>query len=160
MQEEDLPVVLDIYNYYIATTTATFDPCPVSMETFRRRIPLNHDVYKAYVIRQMSETVGFCFLSQFKKHESYDRTAEVGVYLRPEHVRLGVGTRAVTHLEQTAAVSGLRMLLASISGENDGSIAFFQKLGWKQCAYFRRVGEKWNRVIDVIFYQKSLEDHL
>ena len=160
MREDDLPVVLDIYNHYIVTTTVTFDPSPVSMETFLTRILLNHDVYKAYVIRQMSETAGFCFLSQFNKHESYNRTAEVGVYLKPEHVRQGLGTTAVAHLEQAAAVGGLRMLLASVSGENDGSMAFFRGLGWEQCAHFRRVGEKWNRVIDVIFYQKSLEDDL
>lgn len=153
-------MVLDIYNHYITTTTATFDPCPVSMEAFRTRVLLNHDIYKAYVIRQGNETAGFCFLSQFKPHDSYNRTAEVGVYLKSGHTRQGLGTRAVGHLEQTAAVRGLRVLLASISGENGGSIAFFRRLGWEPCAHFRRVGEKWNRAIDVIFFQKLLEDDL
>ena len=66
MEEDDLPVVLGIYNHYIATTTATFDPGPISMETFRTRILLNHDVYKAYAIHHEGEIAGFCFLSQFK----------------------------------------------------------------------------------------------
>ena len=157
IREEDLPAVLDIYNRYIDTTTATFDAGPISIETFRTRVLLDHDLYKAYVIHQKAEIAGFCFLSQFKKHESYDRTAEVGVYLKPEHARKGLGTRAVAYLEQVAASRGLRMLLASVSGENHGSIIFFRTLGWSQCAHFRKIGEKWGRRIDVVFFQKSLE---
>lgn len=156
MREEDLSAALEIYNHYIATTTATFDPGPISMEKFRTRILLNHDLYKAYTIRQDGEIAGFCFLCQFKKHESYDRTAEVGIYLKPGQIRRGLGKRAVEHLEQVAAAKGLRILLASISGENEGSIEFFRGLGWEQCAHFRKIGEKWGRTIDVVFFQKSL----
>jgi L-amino acid N-acyltransferase YncA len=157
MQEDDLPTVLDIYNHYIATTAVTFDPEPISMETFQTRILLNHDLYKAYVINHMGEIAGFFFLCQFNKHESYNRTAEMGVYLKPEYTRRGVGTRAVGHLEQIAAAKGLKVLIASISGENEGSIALFRKLCWEECAHFRRVGEKWGRAIDVIFFQKLVE---
>ena len=157
MRAEDLPVALDIYNHYIATTTATFDPEPISMETFQTRILLDHDVYKAYAIHHEGGIAGFCFLSQFKKHESYDRTAELGIYLRPEHTRRGLGTKAIGHLEQVAAARGLKVLIASISGENQGSIDLFRTLGWEQCAHFKKVGRKWGRAIDVIFFQKSLE---
>ena len=160
MQEDDLPAVLDIYNHYIATTTVTFDPEPIPMETFRTRILLNHDLYKAYVVHHTGEIAGFCFLCQFNKHESYDRTAEMGVYIKPEYTRQGVGSRAVGYLEQIAAAKGLRVLIASISGENEASIVLFRKLGWEECAHFRRVGEKWGRAIDVVFFQKSLEDDL
>jgi phosphinothricin acetyltransferase len=37
------------------------------------------------------------------------------------------------------------------------SIKLFQKLGYEKCAHFKRVGEKWGRVIDVVFFQKSLK---
>ena len=160
MQEDDLPAVLDIYNHYIATTTVTFDPEPIPMETFRTRILLNHDLYKAYVVQQTSEIAGFCFLCQFNKHESYDQTAEMGVYIKPEYTRQGVGSRAVGHLQKIAAAKGIKVLIASISGENEASIVLFRKLGWEECAHFRRVGEKWGRAIDVVFFQKSLEDDL
>ena len=143
MQEDDLPVVLDICNHYIATTTITFDTEPIPIETFQTRILLNHDLYKAYVINHMGEITGFCFLCQFNKHESYNRIAEMGVYLKPGYTRRGIGTRAVGHLEQIAAAKGLKVLIASISGENERSIALFRKLGWEECARFRRVGEKW-----------------
>jgi len=160
IREEDLPVILDIYNHYIATTTVTFDSEPISMETFQTRVLLNHNLYKSYVICQTNEIVGFCFLSQFEKHELYNRTAELGVYLKPEYTRQGLGTKAVRHMEQVAAEKQLKMLIASISGENISSINLFRKLGWQECARFKRVGEKWNRAIDVIFFQKSLENDI
>jgi L-amino acid N-acyltransferase YncA len=160
VREEDLPIVLDIYNHYIVTTTATFDPGPISMETFRTRVLLNHDLYKAHVIEHEGEIAGFCFLCQYKGHQSYHWTAELGVYLKPEYTRLGFGTRAVGHLEQVAAASGLKVLLASISGENKGSINLFRKLGWRQCAHFEKIGEKWGRAVDVVFLQKSLQGAL
>lgn len=156
MQEEDLPVVLDIYNHYIMTTTATFDAGPISMETLRTRIPVNHALYKAYVIHHKDDVVGFCFLSQFKNRESYNRTAELSVYLKPEHTRRGLGTKAVRCLLEAAAARGLSVIVASVSGENEDSIKFFRKLGWEQCAHFRGVGEKWGRAMDVVFFQRSI----
>ena len=160
MQEEDLPVVLAIYNHYVVTTTATFDPGPISMQTLRTRIAVGHDLYKAYVIHHMDDMAGFCFLCQFKNHECYDRTAELGVYLKPEHARRGLGTTAVRHLEEVAAARGLKTIVASISGENEGSIELFRKLGWEQCAHFRGIAEKWGRAMDVIFFQRSLENDI
>jgi L-amino acid N-acyltransferase YncA len=123
----------------------------------RTRICIDHDLYKANLIHHAGEVAGFCFLNQFNKHESYNRTAELGLYFKPQHTRQGLGTKAVGHLEQIAAAKGLKVLIASISGENERSIALFRKLGWEECARFRRVGEKWGRAIDVVFFQKSVE---
>ncbi|MFC1735856.1 GNAT family N-acetyltransferase [Candidatus Hydrogenedentota bacterium] len=158
MQEEDLPGVLDIYNHYIVTTTATFYPFPISMETLKTFIFLDHDWYMAYVIQHMGKTAGFCFLTQFKKHVSYNGTAELGIYLKPEFTRLGLGSQAARHLEKVATANGLRMIVASVSGENTASIELFRKLEYEQCAHFKRIGEKWGRAIDVIFFQRSFEN--
>jgi phosphinothricin acetyltransferase len=157
MQEDDLPVVLDIYNHYIVTTTVMFDSDPISIKTLRTRICIDHDLYKAYLIHNAGEIAGFCFLNQFNKHKSYNRTAELGLYFNPQHTHQGLGTKAVRYLEQVAAAKGLKMLVASISGENQGSMVLFQKLGWKECAHFERIGEKWGRAIDVVLFQKSIE---
>ena len=158
MQEEDLPIVLEIYNHYILTTTANFYTAPISVETFRTLIFLDHRLYKAYVIHHMDEIAGFCFLTQFKKREAYDRTAELGIYLKQEFTRRGLGTKAIKHLEKVAAANGLKVVIASISGENSESIELFRKLEYDQCAHFKKIGEKWGRAIDVIFFQKSLEN--
>jgi len=64
----------------------------------------------------------------------------------------------VEHLARVATARGLKMLIASTSGENIHSIALFRKIGWQECAHFREVGEKWGRAFDVVFFQKKLEN--
>jgi len=123
----------------------------------RTFIFLDHKWYKAYVIQRGGEMAGFCFATQLKNHASYDRTAELGVYLKPEYTRRGLGGEAVRHMEKAATADGLKMLIASICGENAASLKLFEKLGYDRCGHFKRIGEKWGRVLDVVFFQKSLE---
>jgi len=158
MKAEDLPLVLDIYNHYIVTTTATFHPEPITIEKLRNFIFLDHEWYRAFMILDSDKIAGFCFLTQFRKLEAYNRTAELGIYLKPEFTRRGLGTEAVRHLEKVAEASGLKVIVASISGENTGSIELFRKLEYEKCAHFRKIGEKWGRAIDVVFFQKFLEN--
>ncbi len=154
----DLDKVLDIYNAYVLTSTATFRTAPIGAETLRSFIFLDHPTYKAYLILQGAEIAGFCFLTQYKSLEGYDRTAELGIYLEPACTHRGLGTAAVAYLEGIAATSGIKIIIVSISGENAASLGLFQKLGYQQCGHFKRVGEKFGRVIDVIYFQRSLED--
>jgi L-amino acid N-acyltransferase YncA len=158
IEEADLAVALDIYNYYIKTTTATFRLEPITIDVFKSFIFLDHPKYKAYLIYHQDEIVGFCFVTQYKNLPAYDHTAEMGVYLKPDFTRLGLGPEATKHLEQTAAGNGIKVLIASISGENTASLKLMRKLGYDECGHFKNVGEKWGRIIDVIYFQKELLD--
>ncbi|MFB3894690.1 MAG: N-acetyltransferase family protein [bacterium] len=157
IQEKDLSVVLDIYNYYILTSTATFHLEPIPMDKLRGFIYLNHFKYKAYLIYYRNELAGFCFLTQYKNLVAYDRTVEIGIYLKPEYTHQGLGKQAIPFLEQVAKKNGFKIIIASISGENEPSLKLFRNLGYQECGYFKRVGEKFGRVIDVVYFQKSLE---
>jgi L-amino acid N-acyltransferase YncA len=158
VEEKDLPAVLDIYNHYILTTTASFRLDVVSTETLRTFIFLDHARYKAFLIYYQTELAGFCFLTRYKNLEAYDRTAEMGIYLKPESTRRGLGTAAVRHLETVAAANGVKTIIASVSGENTASIGMFRKLKYEECGHFKRMGEKFGRVIDVFYFQRSLEN--
>ncbi|MBI2329156.1 MAG: N-acetyltransferase [Chloroflexi bacterium] len=109
------------------------------------------DIYNFYI-----ETAGFCFLTQYKKKEAYNRTAEIGVYLNPEFTGKGLGSSVVAFLEKVASSKQIRVVLASISGENTASIKLFQRMGFEKCAHYREVGEKFGRLLDVVDYQKIL----
>lgn len=155
-EESDLDTILDIYNFYILTTTATFYHNQISKEELRGIVFIGHEKYQTYLIHCRSEMVGFCFLTQFRKKEAYDRTAEIGVYLKPEFTDKGMGSSVVTFLEDIARTKKIRVLLASISGENTPSMKLFQRMGYEKCAHYRKVGEKFGRFLDVVDYQKIL----
>jgi phosphinothricin acetyltransferase len=153
--ENDLDAIVEVYNYYIQTTTATFDIGKISREEFRQRIFLDDDKYQTYLLRYNDVPVGFCFLTQFKKKKAYDRTAEIGVYLKPEFTGRRIGCEVVTFLENIAKSKKFGVIVASISGENIASIKLFQKMGYEKCAHYKKVGEKFGRLLDVVDYQRS-----
>jgi len=156
-RKSDLGAILDIYNFYIRTTTANFYCQAVSKEELRQIIFIGHQKYRTYVIYSAGKLAGFCFLTQYKKKQAYDRTAEIGVYIKPEFTGRGVGVTAVTFLEEEAASREMRVILASISSENTASMKLFEKMGYEKCAHYREVGEKFGRLLDVVDYQKILK---
>ena len=50
-EENDVETMLEIYNFYLITTTATFDYNPISREEFLHRIFIGHEKYQTYLIR-------------------------------------------------------------------------------------------------------------
>ncbi len=155
-RETDLDVILEIYNFYILTSTATFDVGPISKEELLERISINHEIYQTYLIHYENEMIGFCFLTQFRKKKAYERTAEMGLYLKPQFTNKGLGKEATAFLEQVAAGRQIKVLVASICGENLASIRLAQEMGYEQCAHYKQVGEKFNRLLDVVEFQKVL----
>ena len=89
-KEKDLIIILNIYNYYIESTTATFYYDKLSMEEFKTFIYINHNKYKTFLIFQNKKITGFCFITQFRKKPAYDKTAEIGIYLLPEYTGKGI----------------------------------------------------------------------
>jgi L-amino acid N-acyltransferase YncA len=155
-EKGDLDIILDIYNYYILNTTANFYRHPVSREEITQFILIGNEKYQTYLLHKKGEVAGFCFLTQYKKKDAYDHTAEIGVYLRPECVTRGLGSSAVAFLEEAASKKRIRVIVASISGENTGSMKLFEKMGYEKCAHYKEVGEKFGRLLDVVDYQKIL----
>lgn len=157
IQEKDLDKVLEIYNYYVEKSTATFHLNRIKIDELRELIFLNHPKYKSYLIYENEELYGYCGLLPFKKKQAYDRTAELTIYLKPNFTGKGIGGIAVKYLEQIAKKNNFSVLIGIVSNDNIGSIKFFKKLGYEKCAHFKRVGEKFGKILDVVAYQKVLE---
>jgi L-amino acid N-acyltransferase YncA len=156
--EEGLPGVKEIYDWYILNSTATFHTEPIKLEQLKEFIYFNHPLYKGYFIIYDGQVAGYCQLTNYKKRQAYDRTAEVTLYLKPDYCRKGIGTEVLRFLESEAVEKGIKNLMGIIAGDNEGSIALFKKAGYTQCAHFRRVGEKFGLVLDVVAFQKLLDE--
>ncbi|MBN1800123.1 MAG: N-acetyltransferase [Candidatus Lokiarchaeota archaeon] len=154
LDEEDLSFVQNIYNYYVDNSTFTFHTSKLSLEELKEFIPIKHSKYKSFLIIENDEICGYCYLSQFKKRQAYDRTAELSIYLKLGYQGKGMGKKAVSYLEKVAKKKEIKVLLSIISGENTSSIKFFENQGYDKCAHYKEVGEKFGRLIDVIAYQK------
>lgn len=156
MNEAHLPQVLEIYNYYILNSTATFHYHPLTLSEMREILFFEDPKYTSYVILDGEELCGYCILCPFKKREAYNISAEITVYLKPEAAGKGFGSRAVQHIEAVAQSRGIHSLVAVICSENSVSIKLFERNGYRQCAHYREIGRKFGRLLDVVSYQKIL----
>ena len=157
LKEEDFKIVREIYNYYVLHSTATFHTEELSIPHLKKHILINHPKYPAFLIKNGQTPCGFCYISRYKQRPAYDRTAEVTIYLKPEYTGKGIGSLALEKLEQTARRNKISVLIGVISADNQASIRLFVKCGYEKCAHFKKVGEKFNKILDVVAMQKVLD---
>lgn len=156
MNEQYLDDVLQIYTHYVLNTTATFHAHSLTRAEMRDIVFFDKAKYKTYVICEEKEVCGYVLISQHKKREAYDGTAEVTIYLKPAFTGKGIGTIAIKHIEKYAKSQNLHVLVATICGENQKSIDLFTNNGYIKCAHYREVGQKFGQLLDVVAYQKII----
>lgn len=156
VRDEHLEKIRDIYQYYVDHSTATFHTGQVTTGELRGKILIDHPKYKSFVIDVDGVICGYCYLSQYNKRQAYDRTAELSIYIGHGFKAKGIGKVVLKLLEDEAKNVGIVVLLAIITGDNEHSIRSFSSAGYVKCADLKEVGEKFGKLLDVVFYQKIL----
>lgn len=154
--EADLPAVHRIYNYFVLTSTATFD---LKERPFEERVSWFHSLPAgcvAFVVREGVETVGFGAVNPWGGKEGYSGCGEVSLYLLPPFQGKGLGTLLLKTLLSGARDGGLHTLIARITTENPISITLHQKAGFKEVGTLKEAGFKFGRRLDVTFMQAML----
>lgn len=156
VNENDYAAILNVYNYYIKNSTATFHMHELSEQEIKASLPKNHKVYKTYTIWFNSEFCGYCYINYWKPRHAYDLSVELTLYIKPEFQGKGIGRQTLEFLEQTSKQKGLKNLLGVITLENTASIKLFEKMGYEKVGHLKNIGEKFGRVLDVVTYQKQI----
>ncbi|MGD8401269.1 MAG: GNAT family N-acetyltransferase [Bacillota bacterium] len=156
LQEAHLPVIREIYNYYVKNSTATFHTQPLTPSEMRELVFFNNPKYQTYAICHGEQVCGYVLLTRHKKRAAYGRTAEVTLYLAPGFTGMGIGSQALHFIEERARLAGFHLLVATICGENLPSIGLFTKNGYTQCAHYHEVGRKFERWLDSVAFEKIL----
>lgn len=156
VREQHFERIREIYQYYVDHSTATFHTGNVTADELKEKILVGHKKYKSFVIEVDGVICGYCYFSQYNKRQAYDRTAEVSIYLDAAFKGKGIGKVVLKELEHIAAQVGIVVLLAIITGDNVHSIRSFGAAGYTKCADLKEVGEKFGKLLDVVFYQKIL----
>lgn len=156
--ESHIPELLEIYNWYIANSTATFHTNPLPMSEFHSMLMSTDDVFltTSRTIRCDGVLCGYVYFAPYKKREAYRKSSEITIYLSDAYVGRGIGRLAVAEMEKIARDNGVHTLLSVICGENEGSIKLFDRCGYEKVAHMKEVGIKYGRLLDVVIYQKML----
>lgn len=160
----DLPQLTDLYNHYIVNTAATFDLVPHTIETKRQWFAGFADAgpYRVMVAAEPDgRIVGHSYSSPLYPKAAYRSSVATSVYLLPDEVGRGLGTRLWNALyEELRQVDDLHQLFALITLPNDASVALTESRGYTRSGIWKEAGHKFDRYWDVGFWQRPVRmDH-
>lgn len=153
----DVEQIVGIYNHYVMTSTITFEEAPIDEPEMARRI---HDVQAVplpwVVAVAGSNVLGYAYATRWKARAAYRFAAESTVYLRAGAAGKGIGSELYAHLIAALRAAGVHAVIGGVALPNDASLALHQKLGFEKVAHFKEVGFKFNRWIDVTYWERVL----
>lgn len=158
-QPEDLPAIVDLYNFYVTNSPATFEVAPVTV-TERRGWFAEHSVggpHRLFVAEGSPGTVvGWATTSPFRPRAAYATTVETSVYCRPEARGQGIGTGLYAALFRSIATEAVERAVAGVTLPNPASVALHGRFGFRHVGTFTRVGRKFGRYWDVAWFERAI----
>jgi len=152
----DAAAIAEIYNHYVRETVVTFEETPVAAEEMARRIADVGARLPWLVWDDGGRAVGWAYATAWKARSAYRLSVETTVYLAASHQGRGLGAALYGELIAKLKERELHSAVGGIALPNPASIALHEKLGFKKVAHFVEVGRKFDRWIDVGYWQLIL----
>jgi phosphinothricin acetyltransferase len=156
--EADLELLNAIYNHYVRETHFTFDLEPISAEA--RREWFGHysatGRHRLMVAVAGDAVIGYASSSRFRPKAAYLTSVETSVYLAPDAVGRGAGSKLYEALFKALEGEDVHRAYAGIALPNPASVALHERVGFKRVAHFTEQGRKFDRYWDVAWFEKPL----
>jgi L-amino acid N-acyltransferase YncA len=159
LEEKDIPACLEIYNWYILNSYATFETEPLSLEQFRQRV---HNIVQKYpwiVLEEEKKVIGYAYLSAFNERAAYNWTCDLAIYLDHEKRGKGAGSLLIDTILDLARRDGYHMMTSIVTEGNTASEHLHEKFGFQKLALFPKVGYKLGKWRGVTYYIYSLNEN-
>lgn len=151
--------ILDIFNDAILTSTALYEYSPRTMETMatwfdtkaKGRFPV------VGLEAEDGTLLAFGSFGSFRPFPANKYTVEHSVYVHKACRGKGLGRAVMLSLIEAAKQRDLHCMIGGIDAKNVGSIALHDSLGFRHCGTLPQVGFKFDRWLDLAFYQLILD---
>lgn len=155
--EQDICEILDIYNDAIINTTAVYDYTPHTLEDqkhwYQKKIENKCPVL---VFEENGKIAGFATFGPFRDWPAYKYTIEHSVHINPGYKQKGLGTFLLKALIEIAEEEEYITIVAGIDDSNIASIKLHEKLGFTYSGTITKAGYKFERWLNLSFYQLEL----
>lgn len=155
---EDLPELLDIYNYEVEHGVATFDEVKQTMKQRMEWFDAHQGKYILIVKELDGKVAGYASVSKLFPKPAYDISGEVSVYVAKGFRGQGIGKELLKELLEMAKREGhFDSLFSLITGTNEVSIHMHEKLGFEYAGILKNSGVKFGEHLDVTIYRFALK---
>ena len=149
----DAQDIAAIYNFYIENTVVTFEEQQVSNEEMGERLEETLAKLPWLVYEENNVVLGYAYASEWKSRCAYKFSLETTVYLHHQYGGKGIGTRLYKELIKRLKTMNYHALIGGIALPNPASVNLHEKLGFHKIAHFKEVGYKFNKWIDVGYWE-------
>ena len=154
--EDDAAALAAIYNPYITDLPVSFEHDPLSADTMAARVRAVTATYPWLVFETGGSVVGYAYATRWKERHAYRYCVELCVYVALGQSGQGIGSRLYAELLPRLQARDLAVAIACIALPNAASVALHEKFGFEKVGHFPGVGYKFERWIDVGYWQKRL----
>jgi phosphinothricin acetyltransferase len=147
--------VCEIYNHYIKNTIITFEEEIITVKEIQNRIKQSGNL-PWIVYEEDGKILGYAYAGQWKNRTAFKYSAEITVYLEPSHFGKGIGSELYSALILKLKETNKHSIIAAISLPNEKSIILHEKFGFKKNGHFHEVGRKFDKWIDVGYWELIL----
>lgn len=154
----DLEEILSIYNDAIVNTTAVYSYQAQTIEDRKAWFEQKQaDGYPVIVFEVEGHVAGFATFGPFRAWPAYKYSIEHSVYVNTDYRKQGIGRMLLQAVIDLAKAGEYKTLVAGIDAANEKSIWLHEKLGFTHSGTVRNAGYKFERWLDLAFYQLDLD---
>lgn len=163
---DDAEEILNIYAPYVEKTAITFEYDVPSLEEFRRRMAHTLEKYPYIVVQKNGEILGYAYTGAFVGRAAYDWSVETSIYVKENHLKMGLGRMLYRALEDISKAQNILNLNACIGYPDvedeyltGNSAQFHKHLGFQTVGEFHQCGYKFGRWYNMIWMEKMIGEH-
>jgi phosphinothricin acetyltransferase len=150
----DATAICEIYNHYILNTIVTFEEEKVTVTDMEERIVQTTKKFPWLVYELNGLVAGYAYASKWKSRCAYRFSVESTIYLKHGKEGKGIGTQLYAELLNALPPLKAHSVIAGIALPNDSCIALHHKYGFEKIGHFKEVGYKFEKWIDVGYWEK------
>ncbi len=154
--ELDAAACAAIYAPAVIATVASLEERAPEPHEMAERIRIVSRHYPWLVAEADGRVVGYACAGRHRDRASYRWTADVTVYVAPDHHRRGVGRALYAALFELLRAQGVRNLCAGITLPNQASVGLHEAMGFRPVGVYREIAYKLGAWRSTSWWQLSL----
>ena len=158
IDDADLPGLTAIYNHAVLHTTAIWNDTVVDVDNRRGWVAARLGLGYPVLIADIDGVVaGYATFGDFRAFDGYRFTVEHSIYVSADHRRRGIARALLPAIEARARALGKQVMLGAIAADNEASLRLHAGAGFLEAGRLAQVGRKFDRWLDLVFLQKTLD---